>query len=136
IVACTSVAPAASAPAVPARKRAVKNAGDETIRVLVSTTGAPKIASPGGLLLTDRDGALLVRGTGQAVWRIERDGRRVRAVRPDGVGTVWVETPLLAKPMNGALISVGGSPYRGAIALYSNDTAVLVVNVVKIDDYL
>jgi len=88
------------------------------------------------LLLTDRDGALLARGTREAVWRVERDGRRVRAVRPDGVGTVWVETPLLARPMNGALLSVGGAPYRGDLALYASDTGVLIVNVVKIDDYL
>jgi hypothetical protein len=60
IVACTSDAPAASAPATPAPKRAAKNAGDETIRVLLSASAtAPKIASPGGLLLTDRVGALL-----------------------------------------------------------------------------
>jgi len=115
----------------------VKNAGDATIRVLLSAgTAAPRIASPGGLLLTDRDGALLARGTREAVWRVERDGRRVRAVRPDGVGTVWVETPLIARPMNGALLSVGGAPYRGDLALYASDTGVLVVNVVKIDDYL
>jgi stage II sporulation protein D len=135
IVACTSLAPSASAPASP--RRAVKNAGDATIRVLLSTSSAgTRIASPGGLLLTDRDGGLLARGTREAVWRVERDGRRVRAVRPDGVGTVWVEMPLMARPLNGALLSVGGAPYRGDLALYANDTGILVVNVVKIDDYL
>ena len=137
IVGCTTSRPSASAPGSLPPKRAVKNAGDATIRVLLSTgAAAPRIASPGGLLLTDRDGALLARGTREAVWRVERDGRRVRAVRPDGVGTVWVETPLLARPMNGALLSVGGAPYRGDLALYASDSGVLVVNVVKIDDYL
>jgi stage II sporulation protein D len=38
--------------------------------------------------------------------------------------------------MNGALLSVGGAPYRGDIAIYATDTSVAVVNVVKIDDYL
>jgi stage II sporulation protein D len=38
--------------------------------------------------------------------------------------------------MNGALLSVGGAPYRGDVALYASDTGILVVNVVKIDDYL
>ena len=137
IVGCTTSRPSASAPGSLPPKRAVKNAGDATIRVLLSASpSGPRIASPGGLLLTDRDGALLARGTREAVWRVERDGRRVRAVRPDGVGTVWVETPLLARPMNGALLSVGGAPYRGDLALYASDTGVLVVNVVKIDDYL
>ena len=137
VAACTSAAPSASAPGSLPARRAVKNAGDATIRVLLSATGtAPRIASPGGLLLTDRDGALLARGTREAVWRVEREGRRVRAVRPDGVGTVWVEMPLMARPMNGALLSVGGAPYRGDLALYAGDTGILVVNVVKIDDYL
>jgi stage II sporulation protein D len=136
VAACSSVAPATSAPAAPAPRRAVKNAGDATIRVLLSAGARPTIASPGGLLLTDRDGSLLARGTREAVWRVERDGRRVRAVRPDGVGTVWVEMPLRARPMNGALLSVGGAPYRGDLALYASDTGILVVNVVKIDDYL
>ena len=136
IAACTSIAPATSAPAAPTPRRVVKNAGDATIRVLLSPGAKPTIASPGGLLLTDRDGALLARGTREAVWHVERDGRRVRAVRPDGVGTVWVEMPLRARPMNGALLSVGGAPYRGDLALYANDTGIVVVNVVKIDDYL
>lgn len=137
VAACTSVAPVASAPGTVVPRRAVKNAGDATIRVLLSATGAgTKIASPGGLLLTDRDGALLARGTREAVWRVEREGRRVRAVRPDGVGTVWVEMPLMARPMNGALLSVNGSPYRGDLALYASDTGIPVVNLVKIDDYL
>ena len=144
LTACSSASPSARSrggAVGPVREReeirAVKNAGDETIRVLLTSGGtAPKIASPGGLLLTDRNGSLLARGTREAVWRVERDGHRVRAVRPDGVGTVWVEMPLMARPMNGALLSVGGAPYRGDLALYAGDTSILVVNVVKIDDYL
>jgi stage II sporulation protein D len=140
IVACTSVATSAGAPVAPvvaSPSRGVKNAGDATIRVLISgARTTPTIASPGGLLLTDRDGALLVRGAKDAVWRVEGDGRRVRAVRPDGIGTVWVDTPLLARPIGGALLSVGGSPYRGDLALYGGDSGVMVVNVLKIDDYL
>ena len=136
IAACTTVAPSAGISA-PAARHIVKNAGDETIRVLISSArGTPSVASPGGLLLTDRDGSLLARGTRDATWRIERDGRRVRAVRPDGVGTVWIESPLIARPMNGGLLSIAGAPYRGDFSFYANDTSIAVVNVVKIDDYL
>ncbi len=138
IAACTTVAPTTGVPSAAATaRRTAKNAGDAMIRVLLASTRvAPTIASPGGLLLTDRDGSLLARGTRDALWRIERDGRRVRAVRPDGVGTVWVETPLIARPMNGALLSIGGAPYRGDVSFYASDTSIAVVNVVKIDDYL
>lgn len=67
---------------------------------------------------------------------MERSGRRVRALRPDGGGTPWTDGPLLARPLNAALLSLGGKPYRGDLALYGGDTGVVVVNVVKIDDYL
>ena len=33
----------------------------------------------------------MARGASGAAWRIEHDGRRVRAVRPDGVPTVWAD---------------------------------------------
>jgi len=43
---------------------------------------------------------------------------------------------LLVRATGGALLTVGGSPYRGDLAIYGTDTGVVVVNVVKIDDYL
>ena len=148
IVACTSVAPSAGAPGVvvvpaPAsgeavsRARAVQDAGDATIRVLLSTSrNPPTVGSSGGLILTDVGGNLISRGDRNGLWRFEHEGRRVRAIRPDGVGTVWTNPPMLVRAVNGALISVGTAPYRGDLAVYGTDTGVVVVNVVKIDDYL
>jgi stage II sporulation protein D len=98
-----------------------------------------RIASPGGIVLTAGDGSLLAKISRDEAWRVERQGsggRRVRAVRPDGVGTVWVEPPLIARSTGGALLSVASKPYRGDLAFYGGDTGVVVVNVVKIDDYL
>jgi stage II sporulation protein D len=136
IAACTSVAPSAGAPPR-ARVRRVQDAGDATIRVLLSTSrNPPNVKSSGGLILTDVGGALISRGEQNAVWRFEHEGRRVRAVRPDGVGTVWTNPPMLVRASNGALLTVGGSPYRGDLAVYGGDTGVVVVNVVKIDEYL
>ncbi len=89
-------------------------------------------------MLTDRDGSLIGRASGAETWRIEHQGgaRRVRAVRPDGVGTVWVEPPIVARPVGTGLLSLAGKPYRGALAFYGGDTGVVIVNVLKIDDYL
>src|SRR5262249_52339581 len=67
---------------------------------------------------------------------VEREGRRVRAVRGNGPGTPFVDGPMYARALGGALLSVGGKPYRGDLAFYGTDTSVSVVNVVKIDDYL
>ena len=115
----------------------VPDAGDATIRVmLASGPAAPRIASPGGLMFTTRDGSLVARAGRNEVWRVERSGRRVRAIRPDGVPTVWSDAPMMARPQGGALLSVGGKPYRGDLALFGGDTGVVVVNVVKIDDYV
>jgi stage II sporulation protein D len=128
LIACTSAAVAG---------RPVPDAGDRTIRVLLSSSGAAvRVASPGGLQFFDRDGSFMARVSRNEVWRIERDAHRVRAVRPDGVGTVWVEQPMFARPVGDALLSVSGRPYRGEIAYYGGDSGVVVVNVVKIDDYL
>lgn len=136
IAACTSVAPSAGAPLGP-RARRLQDAGDATIRVLLSTSrNPPSVSSSGGLILTDVAGSLIARGERNAVWRFEHEGRRIRAVRPDGVVTVWTNPPMLVRAVSGALLSVGGSPYRGDLAVYGTDTGVVVVNVVKIDDYL
>ncbi|MEP6495152.1 MAG: SpoIID/LytB domain-containing protein [bacterium] len=123
-------------PSTPSRRGAI-DAGDQTIRVLLSMGGpAARIASPGGLMLSNRDGSFLARAARDEAWRIESAGRKVRAVRPDGTGTAWVDQPLLARPIGAALISVSGKPYRGEVAYYAGDSGLAVVNVVKIDDYL
>ena len=70
------------------------------------------------------------------MWRVEHRGRSVRAVRPDGVGTVWSDGPVIAHAAGSGLLSLGGKPYRGDLAFSGGDSGVTVVNVVKIDDYL
>ena len=131
--------PPASAPrrSQPA-ERTVRDVGDATIRVLLSSSASiePKVASPGGLLFTDRDGNMLVRVNRDEMWHVERQGRRVRAVRGNGPATPFVDGPLYARALGAALLSVAGKPYRGDLAFYGTDTSVSVVNVVKIDDYL
>ncbi|MDB4875651.1 MAG: SpoIID/LytB domain protein [Gemmatimonadetes bacterium] len=139
-----SSAPRAADPSAPPNTRraalpgaSVRNVGDTTIRVLLSSTSqAARVASPNGVTLTNRDGSLIARAARDEVWHFEREGRRVRAVRPDGVPTVWTDAPIVARAVGAALLNIGGKPYRGDAAFYAGDTSVLVVNVVKIDDYL
>lgn len=138
LAACTT--PGSSSPAVrPSRSVAgvVKNAGDASIRVLLSSSApTARVSSPGGVMLTRGDGSLVARAFANDVWRVEHNGRRVRAVRPDGVGTVWSDGPIVARAMGAALLNVEAKPYRGDAAFYGGDSGVVVVNVVKIDDYL
>ncbi|HMA23920.1 MAG: SpoIID/LytB domain-containing protein [Gemmatimonas sp.] len=88
------------------------------------------------MMFTQSDGSLIARAFANQVWRVEHQGRRVRAVRPDGVGTVWSDGPMIARATASGLLSLDGKPYRGDLALSGSDSGVSVVNVVKIDDYL
>jgi stage II sporulation protein D len=114
----------------------VRDVGDTTIRVLLSsTTQVVRVASPNGLLFTAANGRTIARSPGAGAWRVEHDGRLVRAIRSDGVPTEWADG-LIAQPLEDALLSVNDKPYRGSAALYGASTGVLAVNVVRIDDYL
>src|SRR4029079_8234048 len=67
-----------------------RGVGDQTIRVLLSGTAAtPRVSSPDGFVLVDRDNALAARAERNQAWKVEQSAGRVRAVRPDGVPTVW-----------------------------------------------
>ncbi|HEY5060584.1 MAG TPA: SpoIID/LytB domain-containing protein [Gemmatimonadaceae bacterium] len=95
-----------------------------------------RIASPGGVMFTTLGGSFIARAAQREVWRIEHEGRRVRAIRPDGVATDWIAPALMARSMGNSLLSLGDKPYRGDFAFYGGDTGVLAVNDVSIDDYL
>ncbi len=115
----------------------VRDVGDTTIRVLLFADAAvARISCPGGFVLTAADGSTIIRGARDDVWRVEHDGRHVRAVRPDGVPTVWQSGPITAQPLGSALLNLGTKPYRGEMVFRGSDSGVVVVNVVRIDDYL
>lgn len=115
----------------------VRDVGETTIRVLLGVYSAsPRVSGPSGVMITDRAGGFMGRTNDAAAWRIEREGRRVRGVRQDGAPTSWADGPVYARPVGAGLVELGGKPYRGDLALLGTDSGVMVVNVVKIDDYL
>jgi stage II sporulation protein D len=132
--------PATTEPSEPATQPSlagVRDVGDTTIRVLLSSSKEfVKVASPDGLLFTAGDGHTIARSPGAGAWRVEHQGRSVRAIRSDGVPTEWTEQGLIAESLGDGLISVSGKPYRGTMAFYGDRAGVLSVNVLKIDDYL
>jgi stage II sporulation protein D (peptidoglycan lytic transglycosylase) len=118
-------------------REGVRDVGEASIRVLLSSnTQVARVASPGGFVFTDRAGSLVARAARDEAWRVEHDGGRVRAVRPDGVPTTWTDGPLHAHAEDDALLSISAKPYRGDVAFFGADSGVAIVNVVKIDDYL
>jgi len=119
----------------------VRDVGDTTIRILLSTKQTTvRIAAPGHIEFVDRVGNLLTSGATDGsqspVWRIENEGRRVRVVRPNGAVSPWTDGALIARSGDAGLLSVGGKPYRGTIVVYGSDGGMNVVNVARIDDYL
>lgn len=77
------------------------------------------------------------RGT-SATWRIERTARRLRGVSADGrTATAWSDEPF-AVVADGpdAFVAWGGRPYRGELRYVATDTAILVVNVLPLEEYL
>lgn len=112
-------------------------ASEPLIRVLISSnTPVRGIAAPEGFVLSDAGGNLVARARAGEAWRVEHDGRRVRAVRPDGVPTVWMDESIRVHPVGDGLLSVGGKPYRGDMLLSGGDSGVVTINVLAMDEYL
>jgi stage II sporulation protein D len=103
--------------------------------LLTGAATTVRVSSPEGFVLVDRDNAMAARAERNQVWRIERGSGQVRAVRPDGVPTVW-KAALRARPVGDGLLSIDGKPYRGEVSFVSGDSGVAVINALPIDDYL
>lgn len=135
-ISCASAAGRARAGDVASSGRHVRDAGEVPIRVLLSASRATaRIAGP-GLVFLDRNGRVVARGTNGASWRAERDAGRVRVVRSDGVPTVWVDGPMTVRNDDGAPVEVDGRAYRGELLVYGGDEGVVIINRLKIDEYL
>jgi stage II sporulation protein D len=119
---------------------AVRDVGDTTVRVLISSGEASvRVGSSGGFALYDREGNSLSNVSGGETWHVIHEGRRVRAVRADGVATAWADAPVRARALGDGLLEVNGKPYRGDLEFFggaAGDSGVVVVNVARIDDYL
>lgn len=115
----------------------VPQRSETLIRVLLSSnTPTARLSSSSGFNLFADGGSLMARGAPGAGWRIEHDGTRVRAVRPDGVPTVWSERAIRAQTIGTALLSLNGSPYRGELAFAGSDTELVEINSLSIEDYV
>jgi len=113
--------------------------GERVIRVALAANAPDvRVAGSAAWRLYERDGtSTIVRGLRNEPWRIQTNGRRMRAMRADGVTTAWTEPPLVARPdEDGALVSYNDKRYRGQLVFYPGDSGVLVVNWVRMDEYL
>lgn len=91
--------------------------------------------------LVDAWGRVHARGARAGEWRIERDGRRLRAVQvPTGRATAWSDEPFAVQAdgddASSSRVSWETRRYRGELRYLATDTAVLVANVLPIEEYL
>ncbi|MGH7669849.1 MAG: SpoIID/LytB domain-containing protein, partial [Gemmatimonadaceae bacterium] len=114
-------------------------AAEHTIRVaLLTSASSARISATGTWRLYQADGeSFVARGAANETWRVEHNGSNVRAVRSDGVPTVWEPRALVARADDpSALMVVNGKRYVGELRLVGTDYGLQVVERVPVETYL
>jgi stage II sporulation protein D len=103
---------------------------------MVASTGS-RVAAGADWQLYAADGDQLVaRVSSGSLWHVERVGARLRGVGPDGAASTWQSGGLVARSSGDALLAFNGKHYRGELLFLPNDTGIVVVNRLRMDDYL
>lgn len=114
-------------------------ASEHTIRVaLLTNASSARISSTGTWRLYQADGeAFVARGAAGETWRAEHNGTDVRAVRRDGMPTVWEPREMVARADDpSALMVVDGKRYVGELRLVGTDYGLEVIERVPVETYL
>ena len=112
------------------------DAATAAIRVMLAqNASAADVGANGGWYLLDSQRRLVARGGTSDRWRIERDGDRVRGVQ-GSVRSGWVEGPIYTVMTSDGFLNYNGRRYRGELMFRAAPGGLLVLNRVRIDDYL
>ncbi|HET9425975.1 MAG TPA: SpoIID/LytB domain-containing protein [Gemmatimonadaceae bacterium] len=125
-----------AAPRTSGRAPAADDAGTAPIRVMLAVNAATaEVSANGAWFMLDPQRRLMARvGSGDR-WLIERSGDRIRGVN-GAVRTGWVDGPIYAAMTSDGFLTYSGRRYRGEIVFRATPGGILVVNRVRIDDYL
>ncbi len=148
-LACSAAAASRRPPAEPApspsagvpgrRNVSPRDASERTVRVaLASRLGVVRLTSEGGWRIYGADGRTPAALTeARESWVLERNGRRVSARREDSRPVSLRDTPLIARPSDaGGTITFNGKRWRGELLVVATDSGLLVVNRLRMDDYV
>jgi stage II sporulation protein D len=116
-----------------------RDPGERIIRVALATNATDVRVGGSGDWRVDQGEAstVLVRASRNETWRIQLSEGRIRAIRTDGTPTDWNRPPLVARTSgSGDFVTFDGKRYRGELVFYPGDSGILVVNRLRIDDYL
>lgn len=110
----------------------------EALIALAGNATAARVTSTGAWRVDEQGGrTLLVRGSGGEPWRVEQRGALLRIAGEGNDATPWREGPFVARPAaEGTLLAFEGKRYRGELWFTPTDSGILVVNRVRVEDYL
>ncbi len=115
-----------------------QDVGTAVVRVALSIAAArARVSATSNWVIVDRDGITLIASgrTGES-WDVERDVQRVRAVKPDGTRSISVDGPLIARATGNGILIIDGKRYRGDVVLYPADSGLVVVNRLRMEEYV
>jgi stage II sporulation protein D len=109
------------------------------VRVLVGrATDAVRLSADGGWRMYASDGVtLLALPQPRERWVLEREGRLVHARREDSSPVPLRDAPVIVRPLDpGGTIAFNGRRWRGELLVSAGESGLVVVNRVRMDDYL
>jgi stage II sporulation protein D len=116
-----------------------RNASDRTVRVLLaSKQPSVRVTAAGGWRMFAPDGTTLVAvpHPGER-WILEQEGRLVTARREDSRAVPLRESPVIVRPLDpGGTIAFDGRHWRGELLVGAGDDGLIVVNRLRMDDYV
>jgi len=115
------------------------DASERTVRILLgSRLPSVHLTAEGGWRMYGADGVtLLALPEPREPWLLEQDGRRVSARREDANPVPLRESPVVVRPLEAdGTITFNGRRWRGELLVSATDDGLLVVNRVRMDDYL
>ncbi|MFL5618669.1 MAG: SpoIID/LytB domain-containing protein [Gemmatimonadaceae bacterium] len=116
-----------------------RNASDRTVRILLaSKQSSVRVTAAGGWRMFAPDGVTFVAVPDPGEhWLLEQEGRLVSARREDSRAVPLRETPIVVRPLDpGGTIAFNGRHWRGELLVSVSDEGLIVVNRLRMDDYL
>jgi stage II sporulation protein D len=119
--------------------RGPRDASERTVRVLLaSKQPSVRVTAERGWRMFAADGTtLLALPQPNERWILEQEGRLVGARREDSRPVPLRESPIVVRPLDaGGTIGFNGRRWRGELLVSVGDGGLIVVNRVRMDDYL
>jgi stage II sporulation protein D len=120
-------------------RRGPSDASERTVRILLASGArSAQLSAEGHWKMFAADGATpLALPAPRERWVLERDGRLVSARREDSRPVSLRESPIVVRPLDPeGTIAFAGRHWRGELLVSAGEDGLVVVNRIRMDDYL